>query len=187
MSVSEAVPPQQERAWHAARTRFWNTLSKVWLTPSALREFDRRTAQSFEQRCTSDVERRSRKRPFVDISHLSAASLKRFGRRGGPSLADLRGVSQAAIRWEDEFLCASLSVSRPITSNHQKPRALLGPTPGSRSSGASQAILLAPPIPARLLSRRLTIATSSKSVSIMAYLCLGKPLSQTIGKSCKKG
>ena len=86
---------------HAARDRFWNTLSKVWLTPRALRELDRRNAaQSLEKGCTSDLEHWSRKRSSVDTSQLSATSLKnlkRFASRGGPSLVDLRRVSQATI------------------------------------------------------------------------------------------
>jgi hypothetical protein len=72
-----------------------------------------------EQRCTSDLELSPCKRSFIDISHLSASSLKnlkRFARRGGPSLVDLGGVSQATVRWEDECLYENLSVSGTITS-----------------------------------------------------------------------
>ena len=148
MSVAQAVPPRKRKraspdaceaentplisskrqkidestreARRAARDLFWDTLSKVWLTPRALREFDRRNAlQSREQRCTSNVELSPCNRLFIDISHLSAASLKnlkRFARRGGPSLVDLRGVSQATVRWEDECLYENLSVSKTITS-----------------------------------------------------------------------
>jgi len=108
------------QARHAARDRFWNTLSKVWLTPRALREFDRRNAaQSLEQRNTSDLERWPRKRSCIEISHLPAASLKnlkRIARRGGPNLVDLRGVSQATVCWKAECLHGKLSVSRTITS-----------------------------------------------------------------------
>ena len=86
------------QARRAARDRYWNTLSKVWITPRALREFDRRNAaQDLEQRCTLDLELRSREGSSIDTSHLSTASLeslKRFARRGGPSLVDLRNVSQ---------------------------------------------------------------------------------------------
>ena len=90
-----------QEARRAARGRFWDTLSKVWITPRALREFDRRNAaRSFEQRCTSNLDPRSRKRSVIDTSHLSGPSLKnlkRFARRGGPSLVDLRSVSQGTI------------------------------------------------------------------------------------------
>lgn len=108
------------QARRAARERFWDTLSKVWLTPRALREFDRRNAaQSLEQRCTSNLGLRSRKRSFIDTSHLSAASLKdlkRFARRGGPSLVDLRSVSQVVNYYKDKCLHTNLLVSRTITS-----------------------------------------------------------------------
>lgn len=96
-SKRQRVDCTAQEARHAARDRFWDTLSKVWLTPRALREFDRRnTAQSLEQKYISDWEPWSRKRSFVDISGLSAVALKelkRFARRGGPDLVDVRGVS----------------------------------------------------------------------------------------------
>jgi hypothetical protein len=51
-----------------ARDQFRNTLSKVWLAPRALREFDRRNAaQSLEQTFTSDLERQPREKSCVDI------------------------------------------------------------------------------------------------------------------------
>jgi hypothetical protein len=102
------------------RDQFWNTLSKVWLTPRALQEFNRRNAtQSLKQRFASDSERQPPEKSCVDISHLSAVSLKnlkRFARCGGPNLADLRGVSQAMGRWEDECSRWKLSASKTITS-----------------------------------------------------------------------
>lgn len=123
MSVAESVPRKRKRSFQkacetdgkhqksddttrearrAARDRFWNTLSKVWITPRALREFDRRNAAqiSKQRRTTDDLKPRSRKRPFVDTSYLSAAppkDLKRFARRGGPSLVDLRSVSRTTV------------------------------------------------------------------------------------------
>ena len=100
------------------RDQFWNTLSKVWLTPRALQEFDRRNAaQSLKQRFASDLERPPREKSCVDISHLSAVSLKnlkRFARCGGPNLADLRSVSQAMDRWEDK--CSRGNYQRPKPS-----------------------------------------------------------------------
>ena len=119
-SKRQKINESTRQARRAARDLFWDTLSKVRLTLRALREFDRRNAvQSREQRCTSDLELSPCKRSFIDISHLSAASLKnlkRFARCGGPSLVDLRGVSQATVRWEDECLSENLSASRTITS-----------------------------------------------------------------------
>ena len=119
-SKRQKIDESTRQARRTTRDLFWDTLSKVRLTPRALRQFDRRNAvQSREQRCTLDSELSPCKRSFIDISHLSAVSLenlKRFARRGGPSLTDLRGVSQATIRWEDECLYENLSVSRTITS-----------------------------------------------------------------------
>ena len=96
-SKRQKTDDSTRQARRAARDRYWNTLSKVWLTPRALQEFDRRNVvQHLEQRCTPDLEVRSRTTSLVDISHLSPASLKelkRFARRGGPSLVDLRSVS----------------------------------------------------------------------------------------------
>jgi len=64
------------------------------LTSWALRELDRRNAlQSREQTCTSNLELSPRKRSFIDIPYRSTASLKnlkRFTRRGGPSLEDIQ-------------------------------------------------------------------------------------------------
>jgi hypothetical protein len=75
--------------------------------------------QSREQRYISNLELSPCKRLFIDISHLCAAPLKnltRFVRREGPSLEDLRGISQVTVRWEDECLYENFSVSRTITS-----------------------------------------------------------------------
>ncbi|KAJ3494995.1 hypothetical protein NLG97_g3708 [Lecanicillium saksenae] len=60
---------------------FWDNLSKVWLTPRALREKDRRNGVS----------------PFATTSAAVSAtptSLARFARRGGPDLRHLRGYPE---------------------------------------------------------------------------------------------
>ena len=97
LSKQQRVNEHTREARHAARDRFWDTLSKVWLTPRALREFDRRNAvQDRKQTYTADLGFWPRKRLPIDISLLTAASLKilkRFARRGGPSLTDLRIIS----------------------------------------------------------------------------------------------
>ncbi len=98
-SKRRRVNENTRKARHAARAKYWDTLSKVWLTPRALREFDRRNAlQSREQKCTTILELWPQGSSSVAISQLSAASLKDlklFARRGGPNLKDLRNVSQA--------------------------------------------------------------------------------------------
>ena len=96
-SKRRRVDEKAREARHAARDRFWNTLSKVWLTPRALREFDRRNSvPNPEQAYSTDLGVWPRKRSPIDISELTAKSsknLKRFARHGGPSLTDLRNVS----------------------------------------------------------------------------------------------
>ncbi|MCJ1479817.1 hypothetical protein MMC13_008503 [Lambiella insularis] len=80
------------QARRAAREQYWDTLSKVWLTPRALREFDRRNTireQEKEQKSTA----KQKKIFSIDTTHLSPAclkNLKRFARRGGPSLTGIR-------------------------------------------------------------------------------------------------
>ena len=89
----------RRQARHAARDRYWNTLSKVWLTPRALREFDRRNAAQSSER-TSNLKTRPNTRSLVDVSSLSETllkELKRFARRGGPELADIRGVGYILV------------------------------------------------------------------------------------------
>ena len=60
--------------------KFWDTLSKVWLTPRALRELDRRNNL---QPLAPE--------PSAPASAFSM-DLGRFARRGGPDLRHLRGV-----------------------------------------------------------------------------------------------
>lgn len=68
--------------------KFWDNLSKVWLTPRALRELDRRNDKSPITTSTATP------------SGATATTLARFARRGGPDLRHLRGVS---LRWYIEF------------------------------------------------------------------------------------
>jgi hypothetical protein len=65
---------------------YWNTLSKVWLTRGALKEFDRRHIQEAGQGCYPPIARS--KSP----TGQARQRLKRFARRGGPDLSHLRGV-----------------------------------------------------------------------------------------------
>ncbi|XP_044722090.1 uncharacterized protein HRG_05005 [Hirsutella rhossiliensis] len=57
---------------------FWDDLSKVWLTPRALRELDRRS--------------KAPRQPTLPIAPVDG-DLARFARRGGPDLRHLRGFS----------------------------------------------------------------------------------------------
>jgi hypothetical protein len=71
--------------WHRTPC-FWNSLSKVYLTPGSLREFDRRTARVEQLVLTPHS---SANPP----SGLGTKSVERFSRHGGPNLTHLRGVS----------------------------------------------------------------------------------------------
>ncbi len=68
---------------HRTPSWFWDNLSRVWLTPRALREFDRRNRRS-------PAPGRPDRTGKEDID---LAQLKRFARHGGPSLGELRAVS----------------------------------------------------------------------------------------------
>ncbi|KAM3556124.1 hypothetical protein MY1884_005224 [Beauveria asiatica] len=64
--------------------KFWDNLSKVWLTRRALRELDRR----------NDCRRNDAQPPATvsaDLISASSPNLARFARRGGPDLSHLRG------------------------------------------------------------------------------------------------
>lgn len=65
---------------------YWDTLSKVWLTRGALREFDRRNDQAAEESLSLI--------PTTLPTPLGPyrQEIKRFARRGGPNLTHLRGV-----------------------------------------------------------------------------------------------
>ncbi|KAM3443536.1 hypothetical protein MY4824_000422 [Beauveria thailandica] len=67
--------------------KFWDNLSKVWLTRRALRELDRRNG------C-----RRNDAQPPATISagliSASSPNIARFARRGGPDLSHLRGCPE---------------------------------------------------------------------------------------------
>lgn len=67
---------------HRTPSWFWDNLSRVWLTPRALREFDRRTVWP-----TTPVPPDRTDKEDIDL-----AQLKRFARHGGPSLDHLRAV-----------------------------------------------------------------------------------------------
>lgn len=102
---------REHRSSELPPTAFWDGLSKIWLTRSALKELGRRNAHStFNQSCgQSNVKRpltrsavrdsKRRAQSLVPVSdYLSKAHqadiarLKAFARHGGPHLADMRGV-----------------------------------------------------------------------------------------------
>lgn len=110
----ESTPPPEPqwkragfRSAEEANTAFWDNLSTVPLFPRALKELDRRNWLSVGP-TTKSVARsagpttRPATRRAAQVNQLGrqrstvledrAAQLKRFARRGGPDLHDLRGV-----------------------------------------------------------------------------------------------
>ena len=77
---------------HRTPNSFWDNLSRQWLTPRALREFDRRTAQLPVPVAPALPDLRRE-----DFS----AQLKCFARHGGPSLSDIRAVRLNGIYLEN--------------------------------------------------------------------------------------
>lgn len=69
---------------HRTPSWFWDNLSRQWLTPRTLREFDRRT----EWPATPSPPDRTGK------EDIDLAQLKRFARHGGPSLGHLRAYPE---------------------------------------------------------------------------------------------
>ena len=93
-----------------ANTAFWDNLSRVPLCPPALKELDRRnwlsvrpTSKSVVRSAPRTARSATRRAAQVDVLGRQrttvledrAAQLKRFARRGGPDLHDLRGVWMA--------------------------------------------------------------------------------------------
>lgn len=70
--------------WDRAQRSYWDSLSRLWLTPSSLREFNRRNALLRTQASPNRDIAVSSKRNHIDIT--------RFARRGGPDLSDMRQV-----------------------------------------------------------------------------------------------
>ena len=68
---------------HRTPSSFWNNLSRLWLNPRALREFDRRIAWPA---APIPPDR-------TGMEDIDLAQLKRFARHGGPGPSHLRVVS----------------------------------------------------------------------------------------------
>ena len=74
---------------HRTPSWFWDNLSRLWLTPRTLREFDRRTVWP-----TAPIPPYRTGKEDIDL-----AQLKRFARHGGPSLRNLIAVSSIQSFW----------------------------------------------------------------------------------------
>jgi hypothetical protein len=93
-------PPWEKagfRSAEEANVAFWNNLSKVPLCPRALKEFDRRNslAASSTYEPVAWMDSPDPQSSSTALKSCSTQLLKRFARRGGPDLHDLRGVWKA--------------------------------------------------------------------------------------------
>ncbi|KAG8413130.1 hypothetical protein J3459_015773 [Metarhizium acridum] len=97
---------------------FWDNLSKVLLTPRALRELDRRNnAQPL---------------PTFSVPQLYPARLARFARHGGPDLRHLRGYTECETVADD----MSSSRSLPSRSRQTQSTNASSVVPGTKKSSA---------------------------------------------------
>lgn len=74
---------------------FWDELSKVWFTPRALRELDRRNNADKAKRKKDDSNKKVVKKKHQTAHRaqkITTRLLTQFAKDGGPDLANLRGV-----------------------------------------------------------------------------------------------
>ena len=71
-------------SWDRAQRSYWDSLSRLWLTPNALREFNRRHSLLQTSAPPDTQTLVTRKQCSTNISQ--------FARRGGPDLSEIRNV-----------------------------------------------------------------------------------------------
>ena len=103
-AFSSGYPPQ-----------FWDTLSKVRLTRRALREIDRRSAQSRSAPVMNVTGTATSRRILRSDSHR----LEKFAKDGGPDLSTLRGVSTRLSIVVDGIRHADIIFSIPSYQRQQ--------------------------------------------------------------------
>ncbi|KAF2229648.1 hypothetical protein EV356DRAFT_455391 [Viridothelium virens] len=121
--------PSHHSPGYVSTPAFWDSLSKVWLTKHALREFDRRNSRPHSPGRQSHrpitrnflTEQRNVRKPIsaADFLRNSAPGrwrdVKRFARHGGPGLSDLVGYP------EPTPLNRKMSSSRSISHRNHGP------------------------------------------------------------------
>ncbi|KAM3522944.1 hypothetical protein MY4038_008388 [Beauveria bassiana] len=105
VQIASNFPPQ-----------FWDSLSKVWLTPRALREKDRRNG--------------AQPPATVSAASFTPTTLARFARRGGPDLGHLRGYPEP----KDTAQMSSNRSSAPSSRRTQSTKATTVSSKAKRSS-----------------------------------------------------
>ncbi|KID93590.1 hypothetical protein MAJ_10453, partial [Metarhizium majus ARSEF 297] len=96
---------------------FWDNLSKIWLTPRALRELDRRN--------------KTQPSPRFPVPKLYPTQLARFARHGGPDLRHLRGYT------EHDSIAEDMSSSLSSTSRSRQTRSTNATSVGTRTKKSS--------------------------------------------------
>ena len=66
-------------------SKFWDNLSRIWLTRPAIQEFDRGAVQLAMTKPESPL----------NLKGCSVKKLKHFARHGSPSLCDMKGVGSS--------------------------------------------------------------------------------------------
>ncbi|KGQ07756.1 hypothetical protein BBAD15_g6917 [Beauveria bassiana D1-5] len=95
---------------------FWDSLSKVWLTPRALREKDRRNG--------------AQPPATVSAASVTPTTLARFARRGGPDLGHLRGYPEPKNT-------ASMTPNRSSTPSSRRTQSTKATSVSSRAKRSS--------------------------------------------------
>lgn len=90
---------------------FWDRLSKIWLTKSALRELDRRNSQANIRTTYHQLHVRTASDFLRNCGTRSLRDLRLSARRGGPDLSDLKWVRFSKSTFQD--LVASLTSVHP--------------------------------------------------------------------------
>ncbi|KAF2877713.1 hypothetical protein BDV95DRAFT_535455 [Massariosphaeria phaeospora] len=95
LKALDSVAPPESHFDNDPSAAFWDSLSKIWLTPDALRELERRTTHLRPPHPQPSSEARSSLGlSSLDLdcaSDLHLTELRRFARLGGPDLTDIRG------------------------------------------------------------------------------------------------
>ncbi|KAK5651051.1 hypothetical protein OQA88_1055 [Cercophora sp. LCS_1] len=124
---SQHQPKKQKKLSHPARPppSFWDNLSEIPLTKSALHELDRRnrnSAHPVTRRVTAEL-----------LARRVPICLKRFARQGGPDLSHLRGYDEPAFGHGMSSNQSSLGrLKRGSTSTSKTPSTK---TSGTKTSG----------------------------------------------------
>ena len=157
---SESTPPPEPpwkragfRSAEEANTAFWDNLSRVPLCPPALRELDRRNwlsigsaAKSIARSAGPTTRSATRRTALVNVLGPQkstvledrAAQLKRFARRGGPDLHDLRGVWMPKTTPSVMLMTSSQYPEPSEASPTMPPRKTPYRTPSDSSQSTSQ-------------------------------------------------